>query len=100
MTQKFQLKPGEMKTVETAGKTYQINCNLFKKHDHKNKPIYYYHDEMKEDDFVATVEGDDSPPYDSPYSSTVDTNWSVFRENAIIHFAKKKDHLEVTVEEK
>ncbi len=100
MSKKFQLKPGEIKTVQTAGKEYQISCALYKNHDHKKKPIYYYHEEMKEDDFVATVEGNDCPPYDSPYSSTVDVNWSVFRENTIIHFAKKEEHLEVKVEEK
>ena len=99
MSKTFQLKPGEMKVVETAGKKYQISCDLFKDHDHKKKPIYYYHYKMKEDDFVATVEGNDSPPYDSPYSNTVDKNWIVFREKSIINFAKREDRLDVEVEE-
>ncbi len=100
MAQKFKLKPGEMKSIETAGKTYQISCDLFTNHDHKKKPIYYYHDKMKDEDFVATVEGNDCPPYDSPYSNTVDAYWSVFREKTVIHFAKKQGHLEVEIEEK
>lgn len=98
MDNKFQLKPGETKVIKVVGKKYQISCDLFSNHNHEEKPLYYYHDQMKENDLVATVESDDSPPYDSPYSSTVTTNWHVFRENAIIHFSKKDDCLEVNIE--
>ena len=100
MTLKFDLKIGEVKTYEKSGKKYQVSCDFFKNHDHKNKPIYYYHDSQKDDDLVATVEGNDFPPYDSPYSSEVKANWSVCRENIIIHFTKKKDCLHVEIEEK
>ncbi|MFA5792619.1 MAG: hypothetical protein WC897_01975 [Candidatus Gracilibacteria bacterium] len=100
MIQKFDLKIGEVKTHEKSGKKYEISCDFFKDHDHKNKPIYHYHDDQKEDDIVATVEGNDCPPYDSPYSSEVKRKWIVYRENLIIRFTKKKTYLQIEIEEK
>ncbi|MBU0981946.1 hypothetical protein KKC94_04615 [Patescibacteria group bacterium] len=99
MITKFDLHIGEMKTYERHGKYYKISCDLFKDHDHKNKPIYYYHEGQKADDIVATVEANDNPPYDSPYSSEVHGNWIVFRANVVIHFIKKKNGLRVEIED-
>jgi len=95
----FDLKIGEMKTYEKGDKQYKISCDLFKDHDHDGKPIYYYHDSQKDDDIVATVEGNDDPPYDSPYSSEVVGKWSVHRSNAVIHFTRKENHLKVEIED-
>jgi len=100
MPQNFNLKIGEVKTYENADKKYRISCDIFKNHDHKNKPIYHYHDGQKDDDLVATVEGNDCPKYDSPYSSEVKKEWIVYRENVIIHFTKKAGYLEVKIDVK
>jgi hypothetical protein len=52
---------------------------------------------MKGNDLVATVESDDHPPYNSPYSNTITADWTVFREEVIINFSKKDDYLVVTI---
>ncbi len=54
---------------------------------------------MKDEDLVATVEGDDEPDYDSPYSNTVDKRWVVFREKITIIFEKEENKLLVKVQE-
>lgn len=101
MLQKFTLGIGESKTHVQGGKIYQISCSTFKNHDHKNKPLYHYHDEIRDDEIISTVEGNDNPPYDSPYSSSVTGEQIVFRENIIIRFTKNDDvSLNVEIEEK
>jgi hypothetical protein len=97
MNNKFKLKPGETKVIDVEGKKYKIFCDLFSNHNHDEKPLYYYHDEMKGNDLVATVESDDHPPYNSPYSNTITADWTVFREEVIINFSKKDDYLVVTI---
>ncbi len=100
MVLKFNLKIGETRFHTKDDKEYKIACDLFKNHDHKDKPIYYYHDGMKDDDIVATVEGNDSPTYDSPYSTTVKDRWTVFRENVVIEFKRNGNSLDVQIKEK
>ena len=99
MIEKFNLKIGENKIIKRGNIEYRVSCSIFKDHDHKNKPLYLYNDKIKEDDIVATVEGNDSPPYPSPYSSEVKESWGVFRKNVIISFVKKNNGLLVAIED-
>ena len=91
MALSFKIKPKETKNIELDNKKYQISCNFFKEHNHKNKPLYYYHDKIKEDDLVVTIEEENCEPYDSPYSSTVNTVWNVCRKTHAFNFIKKED---------
>lgn len=98
----FSLHPGEgYRYKHKSGRIYNLMCDLFKDHDHKKKPLYYYYSEekCKSDDIVAIVEGRDAP-YDSPYCAVVTGNWTVFRKDIIISFSRVKNYLQVEIKDK
>lgn len=100
MLRKLILKPGQKKYIHASNKKYLISCDTFKDHDHKNQPLYYYHHKEKPTDIVITVEGNDPPPYYSPYSGLVEKDWIVQRENVVLRFRKiGEDGVEVEIEE-
>ena len=96
----FKLYPGEgYRYKHKSGRLYNLTCDFFSDHDHKKRPLYYYGEEQKSGDLVATVEGRDAP-YDSPYCSIVEGNWTVFRRDIIIYFSRVGDYLLVEIKEK
>lgn len=96
----FNLQPGEgYRFKHKSGRLYNLMCDFFKDHDHKKRPLYYYGEEQKPDDIVAIVEGRDKP-YESPYCSIVDGNWTVFRKDIIIYFSRVKSFLHVEIKDR
>ena len=81
----FDLKLGESKVF--TGKTdesYTLSVHTFGEHDHRSKPLYYYHpEEISENDpnqVVICIEDDlldDS--YTSPYAGTIEGSFDLFR---------------------
>ena len=100
MIKTFKLKIGETISCELNGSEYKFSCSIFKDHDHKNLPLYYYHDSIKPEDLVASIEELNSQPYPSPYSCEVDSTWSVNRNTASITFTKGINGFVVISDEK
>ncbi len=85
----FDLQLGEQKKFTgKKGETYSISATLFSEHDHRSKPLYYYHPEkISENDpkqVVLCVEDDlEDANYTSPYSGTIEGTFDVFRKDYI-----------------
>lgn len=81
----FDLQLGESKVFTgKAGENYTLSAQTFGEHDHRSKPLYYYHpEEINENDptqVVICIEDDlldDS--YTSPYAGTIEGSFDLFR---------------------
>ncbi len=81
----FDLKLGEEKVFTgKAGESYKLSAQTFGEHNHRSKPLYYYHpEEISENDpnqVVICMEDDlldDS--YISPYAGTIEGSFYLFR---------------------
>ncbi len=100
----FKLKPGERHYFEYKEVHYTIGVDLFAKHDHEKRPLYYYPIPISEEDpdlFVVWIEDDakDEYAYHSPDAGSIKGSLFICRFNVDVACTKQEEAVYTSVYE-